>query len=65
MIPSHARRLALLAILVALALAPIASRAQALQKQPSATYRARRQALAAKLNGGVAILFAAPEPIHS
>ncbi len=63
MIPSHARRLALLAILVALALAPIASRAQALQKQPSATYRARRQALAAKLNGGVAILFAAPEPI--
>ena len=41
-------------------LAPLA---HSLEKQPSSVYRARRAALAAKLNGGVAILFAAPEPV--
>ena len=63
MIPRFTLRLTLLALLVAATLAPISAPAQALQKQPPATYRTRRQALAAKLSGGVAILFAAPEPI--
>ena len=35
----------------------------ALEKQPAADYRARRVALAAKLQGGVAVLFAAEEPV--
>jgi Xaa-Pro aminopeptidase len=34
---------------------------QALEKQPASVYHARREALAAKLNGGVAVLFAAEE----
>ncbi len=33
-----------------------------LERQPSAIYHARREALAKKLNGGIAILFAANEP---
>ena len=33
-----------------------------IERQPRATYHARREALAAKLNGGIAILFAANEP---
>ena len=45
------------ALLLLLALA-----AHALERQPSAIYHARRVALAAKLNGGVAILFANAEP---
>jgi Xaa-Pro aminopeptidase len=36
--------------------------AQALERQPTAIYHARREALAKKLNGGIAILFAANEP---
>ena len=36
---------------------------QALEKQPASAYHARREALAAELRGGVAILFAAPEPV--
>jgi Xaa-Pro aminopeptidase len=36
---------------------------KALEKQPSGGYRARRVALAAKLQGGVAVLFAAEEPV--
>jgi Xaa-Pro aminopeptidase len=35
--------------------------ARALEKQPSSVYHARRVALAGKLHGGMAILFAAPE----
>ena len=35
---------------------------RAFEKQPASTYRARRVALAEKLEGGVAILFAAEEP---
>ncbi|MGB7267741.1 MAG: aminopeptidase P N-terminal domain-containing protein [Terracidiphilus sp.] len=35
----------------------------ALDKQPAGAYRARRLALAAKLGGGVALLFAAEEPV--
>src|SRR5580700_3080590 len=34
-----------------------------LQKQPARDYQARREALSALLQGGVAILFAAPEPV--
>ncbi len=36
---------------------------KALEKQPSGDYRARRVALAAKLQGGAAVLFAAEEPV--
>jgi Xaa-Pro aminopeptidase len=36
---------------------------RALEKQPSNAYRARRVALAGKLQGGVAVLFAAEEPV--
>ena len=39
------------------------SNAHALESVPKAEYRQRRVALAEKLNGGVAILFAAEEPI--
>ena len=35
----------------------------ALEKQPAEAYQARRQALGARLEGGVAVLFAAPEPV--
>ncbi|HUB30138.1 MAG TPA: Xaa-Pro peptidase family protein [Terracidiphilus sp.] len=34
-----------------------------LEKQPASDYRARRAALAAELQGGIAVLFAAPEPV--
>ena len=36
---------------------------RALEKQPAGVYHARRVALAAKLHGGVAVLFAAEEPL--
>jgi Xaa-Pro aminopeptidase len=36
---------------------------RALEKQPVSGYHARRMALAAKLHGGIAILFAADEPL--
>ena len=35
--------------------------ANALDRQPSSDYRARREKLAAKLDGGVALVFAPPE----
>ena len=50
----HLSALALLASFSALHL-------HALDKQPAGVYHARRVALAAKLNGGVAVLFAAEE----
>ncbi len=56
------KRLALLFTLFA-SLAASAIPAHALEKQPASTYHARRVALAAKLNGGAAILFAAEEPL--
>src|SRR6266700_3962860 len=40
----------------------VRSHLNALEKQPASVYHARRVALAAKLHGGVAILFAAEEP---
>src|SRR5258708_22791821 len=50
---------------VSLLLAATAAMPQvhALEKQPSSDYRARRVALAAELQGGVAVLFAAEEPV--
>jgi len=49
-----------LLLVAAFAMAPFAS---ALEKQPASVYRARRAALGKKLNGGVAVLFAAEEPV--
>jgi len=51
---------ALLALAFLACACPIA---QSLEKQPVSVYHARRVALAAKLHGGVAILFAAQEPV--
>jgi Xaa-Pro aminopeptidase len=61
--PASIRRLALSLLLVCAVSTPVALNAQALEKQPASAYRARRVALAAKLNGGVAILFAAEQPL--
>jgi len=52
-------RLAVCGLVAALAFSALA---RALEKQPAADYRARRVALAAELKGGVAVLFAAPQP---
>src|SRR5246127_4671207 len=46
-----------------LAVLALPSLAHALEKQPVSAYHARREALAARLQGGVAVLFAAPEPV--
>ena len=43
-------------------LVTLASLAQALERQPASDYHARREKLAAKLEGGVALVFAPPEP---
>jgi Xaa-Pro aminopeptidase len=51
-------RACFLALLVVAALAPAL---RALEKQPAGDYHARRVALAAKLDGGAAVLFAAEE----
>ena len=40
----------------------LSSLSSALERQPTAIYHARREALAKKLEGGIAILFAADEP---
>ncbi len=47
-------------VLVAFAAVPAL---RALEKQPASVYHGRRVALAAKLHGGVAVLFAAEEPL--
>ena len=49
-----------LVLLAALAAEPAL---RALEKQPAAVYHARRVALSGELNGGVAVLFAAEEPL--
>ena len=59
---SFSSRLWLLAVLV-FGILIQAPAAQALEKQSFETYRARRVALAEKLNGGAAIFFAAEEPL--
>jgi len=53
------RRFPLFLLLVLVA----ATSLSALEKQPAATYHTRRVALGAKLKGGVAVLFAAKEPV--
>jgi len=50
------------AILAAGMLFMLVFTAHALDRQPNADYHARRVALAGKLNGGIAVLFAADEP---
>ena len=59
-IPMKSPRPALLLMLTTLFLLPCL---HALEKQPAPTYHARRAALAAQLHGGVAVLFAAEEPL--
>jgi Xaa-Pro aminopeptidase len=54
------RSVSVVALLFAL-LGAIAPFAHSLEKQPASVYRARRVALGAKLQGGVAVLFAAEE----
>jgi Xaa-Pro aminopeptidase len=49
------------AVLVLLALCAVSASMRALEKQPASVYHARRAALAAKLHGGLAVLFAAEE----
>jgi Xaa-Pro aminopeptidase len=56
------RKLCLLALAL-LVPGPGLPRLHALDKQPAAAYRARRVALAGELRGGVAIFFAAEEPL--
>jgi Xaa-Pro aminopeptidase len=46
-----------------LAVVLLVSVAGALEKQPASVYHARRVALAGKLHGGVAVLFAAEQPV--
>ncbi len=53
----------MLFVLTATAFLATAPAAQALEKQSDEAYHARREALAVKLHGGVAILFAAAEPV--
>jgi len=53
-------RASTVALLAALSAAPLL---HALEKQPAAIYRARRVALGARLRGGVAVLFAAEQPL--
>jgi Xaa-Pro aminopeptidase len=53
-------RIVALALLAAFIAIPAVN---ALEKQPASVYHARRVALGARLNGGAAVLFAAPEPV--
>ncbi len=55
-------RTILIALSLLVAFAAITPALSALEKQPTSTYHARRVALGDKLQGGVAILFAAEEP---
>jgi len=54
-------RIASVATLAIALLGSLALPIHALEKQPASVYHARRAALGAKLHGGVAVLFAAPE----
>jgi Xaa-Pro aminopeptidase len=60
------RRSSRVALAITLAVASLVGagpQAHSLTKQPASVYRARRVALADKLHGGVAVLFAAEEPL--
>jgi Xaa-Pro aminopeptidase len=52
-----------LSVLAMLAAAMAIPSLRALEKQPAGAYHARRAALGARLHGGVAVLFAAEEPL--
>jgi Xaa-Pro aminopeptidase len=52
-----------LSVLAMLAAAMTIPSLRALEKQPAGAYHARRAALGARLHGGVAVLFAAEEPL--
>src|SRR5664280_2215113 len=54
------RSIVFLSLLAAVAAVPALN---ALEKQPAQVYHARRVALTARLHGGVAVLFAAEEPV--
>jgi Xaa-Pro aminopeptidase len=56
-------RSVLAAALAIVILAPSAPLAHSLERQASQVYRARRVALGVRLHGGVAVLFAAEEPV--
>lgn len=53
------RRVAVMLVVACTALPSL----HAFEKQPASTYRARRVALGARVGGGVAVLFAAKEPV--
>ena len=55
-------RLTRFAVVALLVVSACASMAQSIEKQPASAYHARRVALAEKLKGGVAVLFAAEQP---
>jgi Xaa-Pro aminopeptidase len=57
---SRSASIAALLFVISALIAPLA---HSLEKPPSSVYHARRVALAAKLDGGVAVLFAAEEPL--
>src|ERR1039458_4015061 len=56
-------RFASVTVLVIAVMVFVAPLAHSLERQPSSVYHARRVALAGKLHGGVAVLFAAEEPL--
>jgi Xaa-Pro aminopeptidase len=58
--PNHRTVRIVIALMALLFASTLAS---ALEKQPAETYHARRVALAEKLQGGVAVLFAAEQPV--
>jgi len=57
------KRFRLVAFVLLAAAAALPSSLHALEKQPANVYRARRVALAERLRGGVAVLFAGEEPL--
>ncbi len=57
------RSFLLLASLLAVSAIPLTNSAAALERQPQSAYHARRVALGGELHGGVAVLFAAEEPL--
>ena len=61
--PSFLKRVFRALAIVSLIFLAVLPALHALEKQPADVYHARRVALAAKLKGGVAVLFAAEEPV--
>jgi len=57
----NVRLFAVVSIFCAMVFFSLSPLASALDRQPSSDYHARREKLAAKLDGGVALVFAPPE----